>query len=68
MQHSPHLLRSVEQENQTTNDAQNGPLETLRGKWAGKEYYHSLRMAIHINNEIRILTASNWPPMDLQLP
>jgi hypothetical protein len=63
MQHSPLLLRSVEQENKQTNkqtskqtnsDSHSSLLETLRGKRAGKEYYRSLRMAIHINKEIRI--------------
>jgi len=68
MQHSPLLVRSMEQEIQITNDAHNSLLKTLCGKWAGKVYYDSLRMAIQIKEEIRILTASNWPSIDLQLP
>jgi len=57
MQHSPLLLRSVEQENKQTNkqtqcNSHSSLLQTLSDKWAGKEYYRSLRMAIHINKEI----------------
>jgi len=67
-QSSPNLLRSVEQEKQTTNAAYNSLLKTLRGNWAGNEYYRNLRMAIHLHNEIRIFTASNWTQIVLQLP
>jgi len=63
MQNSPLLLRSVEQEKQTTNDAHNGLLETLRGKRAGKEYYRKLRMAIHIETKKSVFSQS---PIDLQ--
>jgi hypothetical protein len=42
--------------NQTTGDSHNSPLKTLCDKRAGKEYYRSLRMAIHINKEILIPT------------
>jgi len=69
MQHSPLLLHSVEQEYQQNCNSHSSLLETLRDKWAGKEYYCSLRMAIHINREIRIpkwknKATLNWPPID----
>jgi hypothetical protein len=59
LQHSPLLLCSMEQENKQTNKQTNcnshsSLFKTLRGKWAGKEYYRSLRMAIHIKKEIHI--------------
>jgi len=54
MQHSPLLLHSMEQENKQNCDSRSSLLKTLRNKWAGKEYNRSLRMAIHINKEIRI--------------
>jgi hypothetical protein len=34
-----------------TCDSHSSLLKTLLEKWAGKEYYHSLGMAIHINKE-----------------
>jgi hypothetical protein len=49
----------MEQEQQTKNDAPNSLLGTLGGKRAGIEYYRNVRMAIHMNKEIGILTASN---------
>jgi len=50
----------MEQENKQTNcDSHSSLLKTQRGIRTGKEYYRSLRMAIHINKEIRIPTTLN---------
>ena len=58
----PSCYASCSKNNKQTNDVHSSLLKTLHGKWAGKEYYCSLRTAIHINKEI--CTTSNWPPMD----
>jgi len=46
------LFGARKQTNKLTNcNSHSSLLKTLRGKWAGREYYRSLRMAIHINKE-----------------
>jgi len=65
MQHSPLLLRSVEQENKQTKEQTNcnfhsSLLKTLRGKWAGKEYYRSLRMGIHRETRKSACPKEKW--------
>jgi len=45
---------------QTNRNSHSSLCITLHGMWAGKEYYRSLRIAIHINTEIRILQKDKW--------